>query len=91
MRLGITLHETYSLVLTVLVLLAAFGTSYCQWAIRKATAPEQIERIRVVNSRVKMGWWLIIIFTLAFWTPGITAAKSSTNSEVECEMITRLE
>ena len=67
MRLGITLHETYSLVLTVLVLLAAFGTSYCQWAIRKATAPEQIERIRVVNSRVKMGWWLIIIFTLAFW------------------------
>ena len=55
MRLGITLQETYTLVLVVLVLLAAFGTSYCQWAIRKATEPEQIERIRVVNSRVKMG------------------------------------
>lgn len=67
MRLGITLQETYTLVLVVLVLLAAFGTSYCHWAIRKTTEPEQIERIRVVNSRVKMGWWLIIIFTLAFW------------------------
>ena len=67
MRLGITLQETYTLVLTVLVLLAVFGTSYCQWAIRKATAPEQIERIQVVNSRVKMGWWLIAVFTLAFW------------------------
>ena len=67
MRLGITLQETYTLVLAVLVLLAAFGTSYCQWAIRKTTAPEQIERIRVVNSRVKMGWWLIVVFTLAFW------------------------
>ena len=67
MRLGITLQETYTLVLVVLVLLAAFGTSYCHWAIRKTTNPEQIDRIRVVNSRVKMGWWLIIVFTLAFW------------------------
>lgn len=67
MRLGITLQETYSLVLVVLLLLAIIGTSYCQWAIRKATSPEQIERIRVVNSRVKMGWWLIVVFALAFW------------------------
>lgn len=67
MRLGITLQETYQLVLLVLVLLIAIGTSYGQWAVRRATSTEQIERIRVLNSRVRAGWWLILIFAIAFW------------------------
>ena len=67
MRLGITLSETYQLVLLVLVLLIAFGTSYGQWAVRKATSAEQIERIRVLNARIRAGWWLILFFAIAFW------------------------
>ena len=67
LRLGITLQETYTLVLVILFFLQAVGSSYCQWAVRKAHTAEQIERIRVVSSRVKMGWWLIAIFTIAFW------------------------
>ena len=58
MRLGLSLNEAYLLVLAGLVLLAIIGTGYGQWAIRRAVAPEQIARIRVVNSRVRMGWWL---------------------------------
>ena len=67
MRLGLTLQETYLLILAVLLLLATFGTAYGQWALRRATSTEQIDRIRAVNSRVKTGWWLILIFTIAFW------------------------
>ena len=67
MRLGLTLQETYLLILAVLLLLATFGTAYGQWALRRATSTEQIDRIRPVNSRVKTGWWLILIFTIAFW------------------------
>ena len=67
MRLGLTLQETYLLILAVLLLLATFGTAYGQWALRRATSAEQIDRIRAVNSRVKTGWWLILIFTIAFW------------------------
>jgi phosphatidate cytidylyltransferase len=66
MRLGLSLNEAYLLVLAGLVLLAIIGTGYGQWAIRRAVSPEQIARIRVVNSRVRMGWWLILIFTIAF-------------------------
>ena len=66
MRLGLTLSETYTLIFTSLVLLAIAGTSYGQWALRRATAPEQISRLRVVNSRVKAAWWLILVFAAAF-------------------------
>ena len=55
LRLGITLQETYTLVLVILFFLQAIGSSYCQWAVRKAHSAEQIERIRVMSSRVKMG------------------------------------
>ena len=56
MRLGLTLQETYLLILAVLLLLATFGTAYGQWALRRATSTEQIDRIRAVNSRVKTGF-----------------------------------
>ena len=67
LRLGITLQETYTLVLVILFFLQAVGSSYCQWAVRKAHSAEQLESIRVVSSRVKMGRRLIAIFTIAFW------------------------
>ncbi len=67
MRFGITLTETYQLVLLALVILISLGTSYGQWAVRRATNTTQIDRLRVLNSRIRMGWWLIAIFSLAFW------------------------
>lgn len=67
MRLGISLNETYLIILAALVVIVAGATAYGQWALKKAAWAEQVERIRTVNSRVRMLWWLIAIFPAAFW------------------------
>ncbi|HAW44944.1 MAG TPA: phosphatidate cytidylyltransferase [Sutterella sp.] len=67
MRFGFSLNETYLLILAVLVTIATVSTIYGQFALKKAAWAEQIDRIRTVNSRVRMLWWLIVIFSFAFW------------------------
>ncbi len=67
MRLGISLQEGYLIILAALIFLEGMGTIYGLWAQGRATSPEQSRRLAVANSRVRMGWWLIVVFTIAWW------------------------
>lgn len=67
MRLGISLQEGYLIILAALIFLEGMGTIYGLWAQGRATSPEQSRRLAVANSRVRMGWWLIAVFTIAWW------------------------
>ena len=66
MRLGIDLQLGYLIILTALIVLMAAATIYGLWAAGRAKSPEQAFRLDIANSRVRMGWWLIIIFTVAW-------------------------
>lgn len=66
MRLGFTIQEAYTFLFFGLVLLAALGTFYVSWALGRAIAPERQQRLRAVSSRLRMAWWLIVVFTIAF-------------------------
>ncbi|MDO4936423.1 MAG: phosphatidate cytidylyltransferase [Sutterellaceae bacterium] len=50
-----------------MIFLEGMGTIYGLWAQGRATSPEQSRRLAVANSRVRMGWWLIVVFTIAWW------------------------
>ena len=65
MRLGISLQEGYLIILATLIVLQGAGTIYGLWAQGRAATPEAVRRLAVANSRVRMGWWLIIVFTVA--------------------------
>ena len=67
MRLGISLQEGYLIILATLIVLQGAGTIYGLWAQGRAATPEAVRRLAVANSRVRMGWWLIIVFTVAWW------------------------
>ena len=67
MRLGISLQEGYLIILAALIFLEGMGTIYGLWAQGRAKSPEQSRRLAVANSRVRMGWWLIVVFTIAWW------------------------
>ena len=67
MRLGVTLQEGYLIILAALIFLVGAGTIYGLWAQGRATSPEQGRRLAIANSRVRLGWWLIVIFTVAWW------------------------
>ena len=67
MRLGISLQEGYLIILATLIVLQGAGTIYGLWAQGRAATPEAVRRLAVANSRVRMGWWLIIVFTGAWW------------------------
>ena len=66
MRLGFTIQEAYLILLVGLSLLAAIGTAYGSWALKRTTTGESRNRILAVNSRARMAWWLILVFTIAF-------------------------
>lgn len=66
MRLGIDLQQGYLIILTALIVLMAAATIYGLWAAGRAKTPEQTFRLAIANSRVRMGWWLVIIFTVAW-------------------------
>ena len=66
MRLGFTIQEAYVFLLVGLALIAAAGTFYANWALSRSSDPEQRARLLAVNARVRMSWWLIVIFTIAF-------------------------
>lgn len=61
MRLGIDLQQGYLIILTALIVLMAAATIYGLWAAGRAKTPEQTFRLAIANSRVRMGWWLVII------------------------------
>lgn len=67
MRLGISLQEGYLIILAALIFLEGMGTIYGLWAQGRATSPEQSRRLAIANFRVRMGWWLIVVFTIAWW------------------------
>lgn len=67
MRLGLSLQEGYLIILAALILLVGAGTVYGLWAQGRASSPEQERRLTIANSRVRLGWWLIAIFTIAWW------------------------
>lgn len=66
MRLGFTIQEAYVILLVGLSLIAAGGTFYGQWARKRVANLQQRFRLQIVNSRVRMAWWLIVVFTIAF-------------------------
>ena len=68
MRLGISLQEGYLIILAALIFLIGAGTIYGRWAEDRATTPVALKRLAIANSRVRLGWWLIIIFAMAWWT-----------------------
>ena len=66
MRLGFTYQEAYIILLVGLSLLTAIGTGYGSWALHHSATPAHRNRLLAINSRVRMAWWLIVIFTIAF-------------------------
>lgn len=66
MRLGFTIQEAYLILLVSLTVLITAGTAYGMWAIQHVTSQEKKNRLMTVHSRVRMGWWLIFVFTIAF-------------------------
>lgn len=66
MRLGFTYQEAYIILLVGLSLLTAIGTGYGSWALHRSSTPAHRNRLMAINSRVRMAWWLIVIFTIAF-------------------------
>lgn len=66
MRLGFTIQEAYIILLVGLTVLIAAGTAYGAWAIEHVTDAVRRNRLLTVHSRVRMGWWLIVVFTIAF-------------------------
>ncbi len=67
MRLGLTLQQGYLIILASLVFLIGAGTIYGLWTEGKAQSEEALHRLAIANSRVRLGWWLIIIFAVAWW------------------------
>lgn len=66
MRLGFSTQEAYLFLLVGLTVLAAAGTIYGNWALNRVKTGMERMRLMTVLSRVKMSWWLIGVFTIAF-------------------------
>ena len=68
MRLGITTNEAYWIILAVLIVLSAIGTYIGNKLVEKAAGNEQrLNNLKVVNSRIRASWPLILVFVIAFW------------------------
>lgn len=67
MRLGISLQDGYLIILASLIFLIGAGTIYGLWAEGRAQSDEDHKRLAIANSRVRLGWWLILIFAVAWW------------------------
>ena len=67
MRLGLSLNMGYLIILASLIILMAAGTIYGLWAEGRAKTPDAVQRLAIVNSRTRMGWWLIVIYAVAWW------------------------
>ena len=66
MRLGFTIQEAYAVLFCAMVVLAAAGSIYVSWSLGRETEPGRHHRLLAVRSRLRMAWWLIAVFTIAF-------------------------
>ena len=66
MRLGFTIQEAYAFLFFAMVILAAAGSIYVSWSLGREMTPERHHRLTAVRSRLRMAWWLIAVFTIAF-------------------------
>lgn len=66
MRLGFSISEAYMFLLIALFLLAFAGTLYSAYALGRATTAVAKSRLLAISSRLKMAWWLLVVFTIAF-------------------------
>ena len=67
MRLGFSTQEAYFTILGVLIVLSAIGTIIGNWLVSRAQGNEaRLNNLRVVNSRVRASWPLLIVFAIAF-------------------------
>lgn len=67
MRLGFSTTEAYFTITAVLIVLSAIGTIIGNWLVSRAYGNEErLNNLRVVNSRVRACWPLIICFAIAF-------------------------
>ena len=66
MRLGFTIQEAYLILLAGLSLLALIGTVYTGMTLRRNATGENQARLQAVSARVRLAWWLIAVFTIAF-------------------------
>lgn len=63
MRLGFSTQEAYFTILGVLIVLSAIGTIIGNWLVSRAQGNEtRLNNLRVVNSRVRASWPLLIRF-----------------------------
>lgn len=65
MRLGFSTQEAYFTILGVLIVLSAIGTIIGNWLVSRAQGNEtRLNNLRVVNSRVRASWPLLIVLRL---------------------------
>lgn len=65
MRLGFSTQEAYFTILGVLIVLSAIGTIIGNWLVSRAQGNEaKLNNLRVVNSRVRASWPLLIVLRL---------------------------
>ena len=79
MRLGFSTQEAYFTILGVLIVLSAIGTIIGNWLVSRAQGNEtRLNNLRVVNSRVRASWPLLIVFAIAF----LVRPRSSSSSRL---------
>ena len=77
MRLGFSTQEAYFTILGVLIVLSAIGTIIGNWLVSRAQGNEaKLNNLRVVNSRVRASWPLLICFRVFLCSAGIQCADS---------------
>jgi phosphatidate cytidylyltransferase len=64
--MDLTLNETFVAIFCAIAILAAVGTGIGQWAASRTIEPIRLARIGIVNSRVRAGWSVLALFTVAF-------------------------
>lgn len=60
------LQHAYLLALAGLVLLFGTGTALGQWLQARAAGAAQAAQIRQLNARIRSGWSIVLLFTVAF-------------------------
>ena len=64
--MNLTLNETFLAIFCAIAILAAVGTGIGQWTASRTIEPVRLARIGSVNSRVRAGWSVLALFTVAF-------------------------
>lgn len=62
----LTLNETFLAVFSALAILSLLATGVGQWAASRTIDPVRLARFAVLNSRIRAGWSVLAVFTIAF-------------------------